>query len=703
MYFILRLIKLRLFRTILIFIRYVILGEKLVEKKNVKKRSGRISSAKLDSKINSQKENNNFLGFLEKSHPSVRNHLAASTDLKTFLDSAGTLSIDERKKIVEQSIVLVSENFVHLQLKESMHGINPIQKLRLIQHDLDQLQSSDMSSEFKFHSEMVDVFNSVRDLHTNYLLPAPFSDKVAFLPFQIEEYFVDTEPHYIATHFVQGFSHPHFKRGVEIKVWNGVPISRAIDVSADMHAGSNLAARHVRGIDGLTIRALRSSPPPDAMWVIVGYTDLDGVDRELKQDWIVTPSLPNAHEVDAESLSENAASQGIDLEAYITQQAKKMLFAPEVISKEGKARNISDKKVKSGQLIPTILDGIFSAKSIETPIGEFGYIRIFTFNVDNPEVFINEFIRLLELLPKEGLIVDVRGNGGGHIWASEGLLQVLTNVDISPEPTQFINTPLNLRICKRHESNPAGIDLGPWVNSIRRSVETGAIYSSGFPITPVDFANSKGQKYHGPVVLITDARCYSATDIFAAGFQDHEIGHILGVDDNTGAGGANVWTHGLLQQLLELPSPPDPETPYENLPNGANMRVAIRRTLRVGNQSGTPVEDLGVVPDSRHFMTKEDLLADNKDLINRAAEILKTMPVRQLRVTTNSIGETLAIQAETQGLTRLDTYIDGRPMMSLEITDGTHDFEVDLPIQARFLEFAGYENDEFVASRILDM
>jgi Peptidase family S41 len=61
-----------------------------------------------------------------------------------------------------------------------------------------------------------------------------------------------------------------------------------------------------------------------------------------------------------------------------------------------------------------------------------------------------------------------------------------------------------------------------------------------------------GQRYYGPVVLITNARCYSATDTFTAGFADHRIGTILGVGPNTGAGGANVWTHGLLKALLDF-------------------------------------------------------------------------------------------------------------------------------------------------------
>ena len=345
------------------------------------------------------------------------------------------------------------------------------------------------------------------------------------------------------------------------------------------------------------------------------------------------------------------------------------------------------------------MPGVFSAKSVETPSGVFGYIRIFSFSVNNPTAFVEEFIRLAELLPQSGLIIDVRGNGGGHIWASEGLLQVLTPVEIAPEPVQFINTPLNLRICERHESNPAGIDLGPWVESMRRSVETGAVYSRGFPITPVEFANQWGQKYHGPVILITDARCYSATDIFAAGFKDHAIGRILGADDNTGAGGANVWTHGLLRELLRLPSPADPDSPYETLPSGAGLRVSIRRTMRVGEQAGTPVEDLGITPDERYFMTKNDVLNGNEDLINKAAKTLSTMPVRELTVVTDQSGSILKITATTTGLSRLDTYIDSRPVETLDIDDGTHTFEVDLPPNASFLEVAGYDDDDFVANR----
>jgi C-terminal processing protease CtpA/Prc len=82
---------------------------------------------------------------------------------------------------------------------------------------------------------------------------------------------------------------------------------------------------------------------------------------------------------------------------------------------------------------------------VATSAGEFGHLRIFSFNLRTlgvtPDEFVAEFIRLIGLLPQNGLILDVRGNGGGHIWASESSLQTLTPRRVVPEPAQFINPP----------------------------------------------------------------------------------------------------------------------------------------------------------------------------------------------------------------------------------------------------------------------
>ena len=54
------------------------------------------------------------------------------------------------------------------------------------------------------------IFHSVRDLHTNYLLPAPFAGKIAYLPFLVEEYRDGDNAHYMVTRVAPGISAPRF-------------------------------------------------------------------------------------------------------------------------------------------------------------------------------------------------------------------------------------------------------------------------------------------------------------------------------------------------------------------------------------------------------------------------------------------------------------------------------------------------------------
>jgi len=101
------------------------------------------------------------------------------------------------------------------------------------------------------------------------------------------------------------------------------------------------------------------------------------------------------------------------------------------------------------------------------------------------------------------------------------------------------------------------------------------------------------------------------------------------------------------------------------------MRVSIRRSLRVGELSGTPVEDLGVVPDQRHGLTPDDLLQGNKDLLDRAGAILAALPLRRLSVSSSVVGSTLTLTITTEGIDRLDVYVDRRPVGSRDVTAPT--------------------------------
>ncbi|MFN2225829.1 MAG: S41 family peptidase, partial [Anaerolineae bacterium] len=499
--------------------------------------------------------------FVRGLHPEVQAQFVTAFDLAAFLQTAGRLSLEDRRGIVEQALVLLERIYVHLPLKRAMHAIDPVQRLRLLKYHLEEEDEEDLPSELAFHNELTEIFTSTRDLHTNYLLPRPYRDKTAFLPFMVEEYYDEEgRPHYLVSKIVgQGWPES-FRPGVELLYWNGVPIRRAVEVLAAAQAGGNPDARHARALDSLTIRPLVRLLPPDEEWVTLHYRgrdghgggDGDGGDEgddggqvhEVRHRWRVFTPEAGEGGVAPDALRAEAAVLGFDLQTDAIHQVKKVLYAPEALAAERRIARAQADRLPPPAGMSTNMPTVFRSRRVpDEEDGPYGYIRIFTFNVDDAGAFVDEFVRLARLLPPAGLIVDVRGNGGGLIYAAERLLQVLTPRRIEPEPAQFLNTPLALDLCRRHRPSRllCDFDLGPWIKSIAQAVRTGATYSRGFAITPPEACNDRGQQYSGPVLLITDALCYSATDIFSAGFQDHDIGPILGTSGNTGAGGANVW------------------------------------------------------------------------------------------------------------------------------------------------------------------
>jgi hypothetical protein len=150
----------------------------------------------------------------------------ASVPLRAFLATVSALNEAERSIIVEQAVLLLESFYAHLPLKCAMHAVDPLQRLRLLLRRLAQYDN-----DLAFHAEMTDIFTSLRDLHTNYLLPSPFRNVVATLPFRVEECYNGTSRSYIVAGVANGFSHETFVPGVEITYWSGIPIFRAVEIS----------------------------------------------------------------------------------------------------------------------------------------------------------------------------------------------------------------------------------------------------------------------------------------------------------------------------------------------------------------------------------------------------------------------------------------------------------------------------------------
>src|SRR5262249_3279467 len=213
----------------------------------------------------------------------------------------------------------------------------------------------------------------------------------------------------------------------------------------------------------------------------------------------------------------------------------------------------------------------------------------------------------------KGLIIDVRDNGGGRTKAGERLIQLIAprRARVAPERPYLLNTPPPPKPCRLRgaHTRPGPHRLSSWLESIERSMQTGATFSATFPYTDPEACNDIGPIYDKPVIVISNAACYSATEYFLAGFQDHG-GKILGVDGSTGGGGANVRSYSELRGYFNRTHPFE-----KKLPKGTEMRVAIRRSIRVGPQAGNAIQDFCVKPGYCYHITPKDLLERKTTLI----------------------------------------------------------------------------------------
>jgi hypothetical protein len=559
-----------------------------------------------------------------------------------------------RVQIIETALDLLETLYVHLPLKRSMYAVNPLQRLKLLRGRCEQQKPA--MADRELFNELLSIFCQLRDLHTNFVLPEPFRSSTAFLPFRLERCVTETgKEAYVVTRVMSPERwgepiDPSFQRGAIVKHWNGTPIRRVVVANADREAGSNPAARRAQGLSALTIRWLGQSLLPDEDWVDIRYLPKpDTKAKQIRFRWKVfrrrrgkagaaaATAITRAHH-------KNTGAVGIDAKGEAERQIRRHLF------KEGRKQTPRPKHFgEDVYRVPKWAKDVFPAVgNARTSSGVFAYVRIATFNVEDDKKYIDEFIRIISKLCQKGLIVDVRGNGGGLIYFGERILQLLTPRPIDPARFSFLNSARTQALTDRHAF------IQPWRDSIAEWVETGAEYSQGLPLLPLSRYNDIGQKYQGPVVLITDALCYSTTDIFAAGFQDHKIGFVLGVDETTGAGGANVWDYSFIAELLD-----DPQHFPSPRPGSASLRFAVRRVTRVGQNSGVLLEDLGVKADRIHKMTRPDLLDRNVDLIEHAGKILAIDEVQRLTAERESSRK---VRVAYQNLDRIDAYLDDRPL-----------------------------------------
>jgi hypothetical protein len=529
-----------------------------------------------------------------------------SEALADFRRRIPPLDAADQTALVAAAADMLAAHYAHLPQKRERHHVNAPELVGSVPPH---------ASALCFHAALAARFAALRDLHTTYVLPPPFFGHIAFLPFQVGWLRTTQTGRLIVTHVVQAAVAAPFGPGCEILTFDGIEVVTAIAALAELSGGANPPARWARAVAALTQRPMQRMAPPDRCEVMLGYrppgASMQAPLRHLRFSWRVAEILPDMVGPVAPATS---PALSLDAEGDALRQHRRRFYAPHILAAEraGAAPSFPA-HAEDHPFEAEIATALTALRAWAGRSGDrrFGHLRIRSFKTEDADGWLDEVARLLRLLPQERLILDVRDNSGGLVDAAERLLPMLSDTRIAPMRMQFLATPENLALCRQQGSGSP--DLSAWVDSL--AAPAGSAWSAALPMTSPDLLRDTPRIYPGQVVLVTSALCYSACDIFIAGFADHGIGPILGVDENIGAGGANVWSY---RQLMALRGR-DPD-----LPGGAGLRVAIRRALR---RNGQPLEELGVIPTHLHHPTRRDLLAGDHDLLHAALALFEQTEV----------------------------------------------------------------------------
>src|SRR5215467_2609467 len=530
-----------------------------------------------------------------------------------LLPVSGPLDGGERQQILDTLIQVLGGAYAHLPAKRAAYAANPVQQLMLLRQRASDLTDAD------FHLAVTAIVNGLRDAHTRYIGPSPLRGRVAVLPFLVEQYGPYHDPTFLVTKIAPNLISDidgggSFTSGVTAESWNAIPFARAVDIYADRETGGRPDARRARALESLTFRALDYGPPPDEQWVILGYRAGSAL-HEVRLPWRVVQ--PGKAETAATPESRAALKLAADPAREAVRRAKKMLFSPGLWAAESTNTVPAPRMARPsapGRWLATEFQDTLAARHLDKHVG---YMRVWSFDVDDDTAFLAEVARLLQQLPQDGLVLDLRSNPGGLIWAAERMLQLFTDRDGRPPimPTRFslVASPLTRDMAASPFNR---LELEAWGSSLDDSISTGEQYAQPLPLTDPDWCNDLPRAYPGPAVAVVDANTYSSGDLFAAGWVDNQIGQLVVVGQATGAGGANVWTGDQLRDALAGTA-----HAYDPLPGGVGFTVAIRRAIRSVRADGIPIEDLGIggIP---YAMTRRDLEEGNRDLLAFCQDLL---------------------------------------------------------------------------------
>lgn len=179
-----------------------------------------------------------------------------------------------------------------------------------------------------------------------------------------------------------------------------------------------------------------------------------------------------------------------------------------------------------------------------------------------------------DILQAEGLILDLRNNGGGGSWPGYRILAHLIDEPVFPAAVW------SRRNDSMRQAGGASVQFQP--HPVR-------------PIQPID-----GKRFDGPVVFLIGARTFSAAEDMVMAFAVAERGKLVG-----------ETTAGSTGQPLMF-----------DLPGGGRARICAKRDTWPDGQA---MVGIGISPDKVVVPTISDIQAGRDPVIEAARRLIKSM------------------------------------------------------------------------------
>ncbi|RXJ74204.1 hypothetical protein CS022_03785 [Veronia nyctiphanis] len=514
------------------------------------------------------------------------------------------LSQTDKETLFEQASLLINDIYVNKDQKNQYYGISPTYDghvdpdaaMAKIKSRLPELSTEQL------YTELHKTFASQRDLHLTYVFPEPYKAFTSYLPLTFtrlagnEVRVSAVSSQHLSDSYLEGQSAPAV--GDVLVSYNGKSVPEILKEKQATAQGSNAYGGFVRALSMLTRlpQAVKLAPEEDEVTMTLRKDSGETYDVTLP--WLVDWNDNRVPATEAENNNQgyNLAQLAVSSDVY-----------QESVNKLNKRHGIEQGNFF--ELNPTS-EPILNWSVLQYGDKRIGYMKLNSFSPVNAlDNMINELVNLVHygFMGTDGLIVDVRDNPGGYILLADIMAQLFI-----PGKAEVGDFKVLV-----NETNQPVIDLfGQFGLDIDTSA--GDKYSGTFQFTPDEVANQIGQLYYKPVAVMSNAKSYSAGDMFTCAMQDNGAAVVYGEDPQTGAGGANVWRHSWLLQNVG--------GDFKPLPDDSIITVSWGQALREKHHKNSLIEDYGCVASVDVSLTPSDLKDGGISQFTKVIEGLLAQP-----------------------------------------------------------------------------